>query len=366
MISYVSKLRCLKLTSPTLLCHVTRYYKRSRVSGSTLIRDIDPQEGEVLSLSHFNTDSSSLVMFGTQKGCIHSWDLRCAKEPFALNLMPELGYLTSMTVGHDRNWAMAGTNRGFLCLWDLRFQKIIKLWQHGNAVPISRLAASSASPLHGTTEAPFVFVGTGTNEASAFDIFEGECRQCFRVLNSELSYVDQSALPISCLSLPSLQEFPIPSRSQRKIHDIQNGLFDGMKRNRFCIPEPSILSLVGRIGAGAGNYLITGGSDCCIRYWDFTATSKCYTVSGFVNSQPKPVYEKVDMSANSKLFLCRQMPVPRTSEMENSKIPQKLQRGAVRPDVNCHHDAILDLKIIDYPMKGLLSCSRDGIIKLWR
>jgi hypothetical protein len=59
------------------------------------------------------------------------------------------------------------------------------------------------------------------------------------------------------------------------------------------------------------------------------------------------------------------MPVATAGEMEGSKVPRKLERGQIRPE-NCHTDAILDLKLIDRPMKGVLSASRDGCVKVWR
>eukprot|EP00560_Eucampia_antarctica_P001789 CAMPEP_0197841606 /NCGR_PEP_ID=MMETSP1437-20131217/46278_1 /TAXON_ID=49252 ORGANISM="Eucampia antarctica, Strain CCMP1452" /NCGR_SAMPLE_ID=MMETSP1437 /ASSEMBLY_ACC=CAM_ASM_001096 /LENGTH=155 /DNA_ID=CAMNT_0043451391 /DNA_START=667 /DNA_END=1134 /DNA_ORIENTATION=- len=153
------------------------------------------------------------------------------------------------------------------------------------------------------------------------------------------------------------------------------GIYDAVNRminDRFTPPEPNIQSISGRIGATGSNYIMTGGTDGYIRYWDLATASKCYTVSGLVTTQPRPIYESVDFVGAtgstvcpSKLFLCRQMPMPKLDEMESCKVPQKLHRGLVRPE-NHHKDAVLDLKKIDSPIKGLLSCSRDGVIKLWR
>jgi len=347
----------------------TRYHDQSRVSGSSVIRTIHPREGEVLAVSHFNTDTASILVFATQKGTIHSWDLRCASEPFAINLRPELGYLTSMTVGHDRNWMCAGTNRGCLALWDVRYQKIVRLWQHSSAAPISRLATSFTSlrrdKSSGGEARPHVFMGCGQNEASVFDILQGTCKQCFRVLGSDFCYVDQTALPPQYVSLPRLHEIPIPSHSQRPVFS-GAGAFDCLAyNNRLPPPEPRIMSLIGRVGSNGQNFLLTGGSDCCIRYWNLSSPSKCYTMSGLANCQPRSACENVNVGSSSRLFLSRQMPVATAAEMESSKIPRKLERGQIRPE-NSHRDAILDLKLIDYPMKGVLSASRDGCVKAWR
>eukprot|EP00557_Chaetoceros_sp_GSL56_P003451 CAMPEP_0176504512 /NCGR_PEP_ID=MMETSP0200_2-20121128/15977_1 /TAXON_ID=947934 /ORGANISM="Chaetoceros sp., Strain GSL56" /LENGTH=1426 /DNA_ID=CAMNT_0017903957 /DNA_START=244 /DNA_END=4524 /DNA_ORIENTATION=+ len=96
------------LTSNPSISSAIRY---SRVSGSKLVRKVEAYEGEILAVSHFNTHSASIVTYATQMA-IHSWDLRCAREPFILHTRPELGFVTSFTVGNDRNWLCTGTNSG--------------------------------------------------------------------------------------------------------------------------------------------------------------------------------------------------------------------------------------------------------------
>ena len=338
-----------------------------RVSGSSVVRTLNPQEGEVLAINHFNTDNASTVVFATQKGVIHSWDLRCAAEPFKMSIWPELGHLTSMAVGHDRKFMVAGTNKGCLALFDIRYQRCVRLWQHSSAAPIARLAASFTSLRHDKASAgeprPYIFMGCGKNEASVFDITDGSCKQCFRVLDSDLCYVDRSALPQHCVTPPQLHEIPLSS--QRPLRSSGDAFGALTFNERVSPPEPRILSLIGRVGSSGQPFLLTGGSDCCIRYWSLAASSKCYTFSGLSNCQPRLSCESINIGPSSRLFLCRQMPVATAGEMEGGKVPRKLERGQIRPE-NCHTDAILDLKLIDRPMKGVLSASRDGCVKVWR
>jgi WD40 repeat protein len=340
--------------------------KTSGVSGCTMLRKVDPCEGEILSVSHFNTSAASIIAFATHRG-IHSWDLRCAYEPFCLNLKPEYGHVTSMAVGNDRNWIVAGSNRGYLALWDVRFQKLVKLWQHESGAPVNRLGTSFASLSGDSEPKPYVVMGCGLNETTVFDISRGSCSHCFRVLDPALCYMDQSALPGKITSLPLLREVNIGSGMKNRVSGA-NDVFNRIINQRIPPPEPSVQSFTGRVGTTGENYLITGGSDGFIHYWNFSSASKCFTVSGLSSAASRPVYEKVGLGLNEaqrNLFVCRQLPPPKLNEIPSVNISKALQRGPTRAD-NKHKDAILDIKKLEYPMKGLLSCSRDNSIKFWR
>lgn len=60
------------------------------VLGSSQLKKIDPAEGSVLSIQHFNSDSASVLLYTTQKGLVHAWDLRSSSEPFMFPIRPEL------------------------------------------------------------------------------------------------------------------------------------------------------------------------------------------------------------------------------------------------------------------------------------
>lgn len=355
----------------------------SRVLGSSVIRHIDyKKEGEVVAVSHFNTSSSSILAFVTEKGVIHSWDLRCAAEPFQFHVQPELGYLTTFSTLFDRNSFVTGTSRGYISLMDVRYQLCVKVWRHSSESLVSRLATcfttlpqdkdgKSQTSAYGIEPRPYIFMGCGNNEASVFDISTARCRQCFRTLDQSLCYINQQMrLPSECISMPELNEIPLPRNPNRPIISAiaSNSLLHPNIKYSNSHSETKVLSLMGRLGMHGQQqqYLITGGSDRFLRYWDFSSPSKCYTISGLAQGQPRPIYQRVDVgSPDQQLFLCQQMPVPNVDDFDSVRYSWKLQRGLVRPE-NIHQGSILDLKSIEYPSKGMLSCSQDGMIKLWR
>ena len=104
---------------------------------------------------------SSILAFATQQGNIHSLDLRSSREPFTLNIRPELGYLTDMEVGKDKNWIVAGTSRGYVGLWDVRYQTMVKLWRHSGDSPIKRLSDAFGNSPDDQSQ-PLVFMDVTT------------------------------------------------------------------------------------------------------------------------------------------------------------------------------------------------------------
>ena len=320
----------------------------SKVVGTSVVRKMDPGEGEVLAVSHFNSLSTSVAIFGTQKGTVHSWDLRCAREPFNLKHGPELGHLTSVVLGSDRQWIVSSTNRGYIALWDVRFQQAVKLWRHSGQGSISRLATSFVAPPQSwgyrsspDSARPFIFASSGNNECAMFDALTGSCRECFRVVAADSRGID-----------PHVEEPPT-------FHEVRPALLrqskalslDGNSVYRSTKISDSINCMVGSVGPHSNCFLITGGADSSIRFWDFSTPSKCYTVSGPSQIQGRPSFERIDFDSQTRLMLCRQ---PRSRGVGDYRLFGPESR---------HSDSIQDLKVID---GALLSCSRDCTVKVWR
>lgn len=101
-----------------------------------------------MAVSHFHNDVSSVVLFATQKGGIHGWDLRQPKECFHFHLAPDLGYLSALTVGPDRHWVAAGTSTGVVALWDVRYNVLAQAWRHSSQSAINRLACCKVGEYH--------------------------------------------------------------------------------------------------------------------------------------------------------------------------------------------------------------------------
>jgi WD40 repeat protein len=189
-----------------------------------------------------------------------------------------------------------------------------------------------------------------------FDVTSGTCSECFRTVvlnpgrNSGTSTED----------LPQLIEVDVDAR----VH-IRNTvkLTSQNYTQMHGPPVSSINCMVGSIGANANSYMVTGGSDATIRFWDFWRPANCYVICRpRASVQPKHNMERIDFDSKRRLMLCREMASNNMHESSrmlnhrNSMDPSKFDHS--------HTDSILDLKIIDN--STLVSCSRDCTVKVWR
>ena len=99
-----------------------------------------------------------------------------------------MGLMTAIGVGPSPFLLEAGTSRGFIVVWDLRFQLAIHTWRHNSRSAITRLhpqVALSVLPRGGSlthpTKGPLLLAAAeGTGALDGFDLHTGECRCLFR------------------------------------------------------------------------------------------------------------------------------------------------------------------------------------------
>ena len=196
----------------------------SKYGGWSEVKKIDARaEGSVLCVEHFNTITESLLLYGTQKGAVHTWDLRSRREPFTLHIEPAMGLLSCLVIGPTPYNLIAGTTRGFVLVWDLRFQLPIQVWRHHQRTRIVSLTPQDLPSIlpkdaqgrwQHPTKGPLVFVAAeGNNQLAAFDLLTGECRMCIRVQQpASVPSSSSSSSSVSAASSVSLSA-AVPSQS---------------------------------------------------------------------------------------------------------------------------------------------------------
>lgn len=404
--------------------HVFRVDKVSTVGGNfqaTGLKEIRTENSAVMVIDYLNNVSESLLIYATRNGEIHAWDLRMRQEAWKLEISPELGYITCMTHSLDVSWFAVGTSRGFICLWDLRFLVLIRIWRHSSHRAIHRLKPCLGLPNTLSleeTSVPLVFVAAGDGEVAVFDLSIGACRAIFRTLQAQASEAE------AC-RCPTLLHVPIPHRSRSVlgsflgIYGIATA-FDEISTTPLG-EEPSVRAMLcpSLHLRGMGDALITGGEDRQIRYWDIRNGKQSYTVCG--NGESKSFYDnqvapndwwRMNPSSSStsshsngdrsNALVSSSAPSATTSaitkpEMAWSKLSPPLitvcqdtslfstqggaaavatgggvesavtmeRRGLVPPSPS-HTDCVLDLTLVELNGPMLVSCGRDALIKVWK
>jgi phosphoinositide-3-kinase regulatory subunit 4 len=279
-----------------------------RYGGLTELKKIDTsEEGAVCAIEHFNTVTESLLVYATKRGVIHGWDLRSRREQFKFSIEAGMGLISALAIGPSAYCLSIGTSRGFVVVYDLRFQVPVQLWRHSNKTRVILLSAidsytvfpnDSNNQTQHPTNGPVLFVSVeGNNQVSAFDLYTGECRAVFRVQPDNPSAVSaavdkrgslfvglstaaanntanlKSKVKVSPFSLPSLRSYNnvlglslIDETFQKELSSsidfINNELYSvtGFK----CCNQ---------------SFLLTSHTDRAIRFWDLNNAGDSYRVT---------------------------------------------------------------------------------------
>ena len=306
-------------------------------------------EGPCACVAHFGTDAASCVAYATARA-VRFADLRARRDEALVAAVPaELGPLSAVALGPGGRWFVVGTGAGHVCAWDARRPDLVaSAWRHSSGQRVRRLATCARLPPAPADEArPLAFVACGDNEVGVWDVREGGAPlRCFRARRA-LGGADAS--PEARWALPTLD--PVPLRPHPRA---RCGAAATVPRGG---PAPGVRALMGRVSQRGASYLVTGGDDAHVRYWDLATPANSYTVSGPAAGAPRPTYAAPP--ADATLVVCRDFAAPPAEARAAAPAPPP-------PSSLAHRDAILDLKSVDLPAKLMLSASRDGVVKCWR
>ena len=285
-----------------------------------LLREYQLPGGEhAVWCEHFKQDLASVLVLATSRSRVLGIDLRTMTLLYSLENPVHHGAPTCFVVDRKRNWLLLGTSHGVLDLWDLRFRLRLKAWgllppppassggssnaEAGRPEPIYRLALH---PTKGRGKWVCVAGGTGRGEITVWDLEKTLCREVYRCgspSSSSSSSSSSSALP---------KDVP----KEYRPWDVDEDKPEGML-GRFATsidvassPPPSSASsssaALGNssatsadrgvramvVGAGAMEdqrdvrygYLVTGGSDRRLRFWDVFRVENSCVFSGLVGA----------------------------------------------------------------------------------
>lgn len=298
-------------------------------------RQLDLQEdGCAVDIASFQ--SAPVVVYATMYGSIVGWDLRQPGTAWKLENDLKHGVITTMCVDPNECWLALGTSSGYHICWDLRFQLPISTFSHQTNARVRRLVC------HPTEPSWLISAVQGHNEVSMWNM-EIQCRQSMLWASS--------AQPFSSNSQDNNQKSP----------------------NSVCA-----------MFAGTVNnspFLITGGSDQRLRYWDLDShvNSRIVVPAAHDNLKPTHLVYKTRLIDGINVVEEKQIRQRTVSSGPGSRgsygsagaasaasnSEEKSRAGPEQPPAG-HQDWISDLTLCQASQCFLVSASCDGVIKVWK
>ncbi|XP_038879690.1 serine/threonine-protein kinase VPS15 [Benincasa hispida] len=324
-----------------------------KCSGIADIKKKDINEGAIITMLNYSTDTSQMVMYSTQNCGIHLWDTRTNVNVFTLKSTPEEGYVSSLLAGPCGNWFVSGSSRGVLTLWDLRFLVPVNSWKYSVLCPIERMCLFVHPPNTSVATAarPLIYVSAGCNEVSLWNAENWSCHQILRVASYD-NETEMSDLPWALAK---------PSSKGNPMQDLRRNVNPKYKVDELNEPPPRLPGIRSLLPLPGGD-LLTGGTDLRIRRWNHFSPDRTYCVCG-------PNVKRIgneDFYETRSSFGVQVVQETRRRPLSTKLTTKAILAAAATDSAGCHRDSILSLASVKLNQRLLLSGSRDGAIKVWK
>ncbi|PQE23933.1 hypothetical protein CJF32_00006733 [Rutstroemia sp. NJR-2017a WRK4] len=326
-----------------------------------------PKDEFAVWTEHFKSEVNSILLVATNRSRVLAIDLRGMKLLYTLENPVHHGTPTCFCIDRRRNWLLLGTSHGILDLWDLRFKVRAKAWGVPGATPIYRIRIH---PTKGRGRWVCVAGGSGQGEVTTWDVEKTQCREVYRAGSSR--------------DVPKNYE-PWPVDEDRP--EGMLGRFAGALEPTTGASNYGIRAMIAGTDSRDENrdvkygFMITGGSDRKIRFWDLSNVESSMVVSGLEVDESKPVYDTTHptpiLTLNSEKVPRQnptvQNPGTRTRGKDGGKAEpgNKATGKAPRSTVislqgqkllRAHLDSILDVALLESPYGMMVSVDRGGVI----
>jgi phosphoinositide-3-kinase, regulatory subunit 4 len=300
-----------------------------------------------------------MLIIATNRNNVYAYDLNTMTTSIHFQIPFHFGIITAFAVDSvNRAWIIVGTSKGTLSLVDLRFGLILKSWAHPSSLTISKLsvyppAAASSS----TLRAKRVLCSAGDNELCIWDVETAECKEvfCARSLEEKLGRYART-----------WKAKPPPDQSVMKFLDRVPTNIDycpNVFYAHFFCPE--------------ANFILTAGSDKKIRFWDLVQIERSVCVGKGEGSEHVFSSHKIDnITFNHEKILksATKSPVSAQDNLamgsrkdSTASLPLKSQLSvSAEKSFLFHVDTITQLTVIEFPYPMMITCGRDGIVKVWK
>ncbi|KAL1900615.1 Serine/threonine-protein kinase [Sporothrix stenoceras] len=381
-----------------------------RYSRLRLLREYQlPRDEWAVWCDHFKQEASSVLVLATNRSRVLGIDLRTMTLLFALANPVHHGTPTCFAVDRKRNWLVVATSHGVLDLWDLRFKMRLKGWgissgggttgAGGASSPIYRL---SIHPSKGRGKWLCVAGGTAQGgEVTVWDLEKTLCREVYRTGAAGAAGSTPTKNTYEPWDVDEDRPEGMLGRFATSIDpaNVANGQTSATTTTPGTSGDKGVRAMV--VGSSPVDeqrdvrhaFIVTGGSDKKLRFWDLARIENSTVYSG----QDDPAATSTNAASSRSTFSATQVTTvmavnterpPRSAGDASKKggtamTPSNSSKGrsggaapadTPRPSrstviaaqqqqlLRSHLDAITDVALLESPYTATVSVDRMGVI----
>ncbi|GAA5975929.1 hypothetical protein JCM10908_005330 [Rhodotorula pacifica] len=418
-----------------------RYGKAQRIRQYT----VDDND-HAICLASFNTDTTTHLVLGTALSTVLILDVRTMRTIHHFSQPCHFGPITALCLDRKHLWLVTGSSTGTLALWDLRFGLLLRSWSigarriHQVAIhPIKgkgRWIVVAASPSEDVTgkkgnKNDRSFTGTPSPALEVWDIDQGAKVEDFCITPTAASPSSQpgalsdrtnqaSAVDLAATAMQDATLNPAAAIEALLATSTEpKPLAFGSRTSEPAAVKPTIRAMVlaadyanpgatrssgpnlvaveqdgrgdrnagardSREGSGAG-FILTGGEDRKLRYWDLVKPSRSAIVSGLEADEEPPSYSMLRGNGNSTRYIEASPPLaeppagPPTARTGQRAAPGSVPSSSSTSRVHrstliatsqqrlarAHHEAITALGLLELPFRCVVTGDRAGVVRVY-
>ena len=318
-----------------------------------------PRSGEYAVWSEHIRGQTSTLFLATNLGRVLALDLRSMTVRFELQNPVQHGVPTSFAIGRRHDWILIGTSHGVLDLWDLRFHLRLRGWIFPAAAPVTRV---QLHPSRKSAKRSRVCVsgGTARGEVSVWDIEKPSCHEIYRPAHT-YSKARLHEQDYRLRNLDDEQPEGILSRVAGSVVDDPALSPAGSAAPTLSMPMVFGMQLASAKPDTQHAFLVTGGPDGKVRFWDGERLEACTVVNGG-DANEKTAYTVHALGSDTRVV--GEKPGERPSE---AQAPAANAKGSLtRHTPEKHLDTITDVAVLEKPFGMILSADRSGKVLVYQ
>ncbi|ONH67192.1 Serine/threonine-protein kinase VPS15 [Cyberlindnera fabianii] len=346
-----------------LAVNFSKTKKSQQIDGLTIIRETILTDQYAVDLEFGHRDQKTTLFAVTSLSQIIGIDVRNMHTVFTLQNDPSRGVITSFTVSYDDSWALVGTSKGVMSLWDLRFQVHLRSWLFKNGFPIRKCTACSNDYHLNRKKGRFVTVigGSGDSDAYIFDVSTGQFREIFARSGASLN--------LDKFVLTDLEE------DENTITELTSDLknMDVKLKDDKSMTALKVVEL--QTDARRKFWALTASATYDLILWNVYAPEDSKIIlssnaskNGSDNPATPPSFTVSQVTPHSRI-VSEKYPTETESTKSDTRKRRK-NRGLVTEEqdalIKGHHDVITDIAVLAKPYEMIVSVDRSGTINVYR